>query len=64
MHNQRPCQLDLFHCRLYDGYTLRCKYKGHTNRNTQVRVCSCLLCNSLRYLRAYCLSRRVEAGVI
>ena len=22
--------------RLYDGYTLRCKYKGHTNRNTQV----------------------------
>lgn len=25
-------------CRLYDGYTLRCKYKGHTNRNTQVRV--------------------------
>lgn len=23
-------------CRLYDGYTLRCKYKGHTNRNTQV----------------------------
>ncbi|PSC74579.1 signal transducer [Micractinium conductrix] len=24
--------------RLYDGYTLRCKYKGHTNRNTQIRA--------------------------
>lgn len=24
--------------RLYDGYSLRCKYKGHTNRNTQIRA--------------------------
>ena len=40
----RPCCARCARCRrLYDGYTLRCKYKGHTNRNTQVRRCgSCL----------------------
>eukprot|EP00887_Chlorella_sp_A99_P008211 scaffold12.g8211.t1 len=24
--------------RLYDGFSLRCKYKGHANRNTQIRA--------------------------
>jgi len=24
--------------RVYDGYTLRCKYKGHRNQNTQIRA--------------------------
>ena len=32
------CPRSRLYRRLYDGYTLRCKYKGHTNRNTQVGV--------------------------